>query len=491
MRVFVEREDLKKSFVIYNSLTRKLEVFRPIREKEVRIYTCGPTVYDYPHIGHGRTYAVWDTLKRWLYHIGYDVYHVMNITDVGHLTSDMDFGEDKILKRALEKHMEPMVLVEKMTDAFFEQMNRINVEKPDLTPRASCHIPEIIEVVKKIIENGYAYVVNGSVYLDIERYMKDYPYPEFVDMDLSELEKVHRIEPLPEKKNKWDFALWKRAPPGHILQWPSPWGYGFPGWHIECTVMSAKYLGEEFDIHGGGEDHKFPHHPNERAQAFAAFGKGLARYWMHTGFVKINGEKMSKSTGNFVYLHEAIDKYGGDVVRFWAISSHYRRQVDYTDDALEAAKNALDSLYLFVQDLEEAGGGEREDPYREEFVRSFETAMNNDLDTVNAVKALFELRSRWYSENLFDKVSEEEARKTYEAVVYYGGILGLQLDARTQRRKLLEKHAYELLKTLVDLREDLRKEKLFKFSDEIREKLREIGIELMDTPKGTKVRFRG
>ncbi len=476
--------------VIYNSLTRRKEDFIPLKPPEVRIYTCGPTVYDEPHIGHGRTYAVWDTLKRWLVHRGYDVYHVMNITDVGHLTGDMDFGEDKILKRALEKKMEPMVLVERMTDAFFRDMHAINVDKPDLTPRASCHIPEIIEVTKKILENGYAYEVNGSVYFDVERYMQDYPYPEFVDMDLKELEKVHRVEPVPEKKNKWDFALWKRAPPGHILQWPSPWGYGFPGWHIECTVMSAKYLGDEFDIHGGGEDHKFPHHPNERAQAFAAFGKGLARYWMHTGFVKIRGEKMSKSTGNFVYLHEAIREYGGDVVRFWSISSHYRRQVDYTEEAMEAAKNALESLYLFVQDLEEAGGGDGKDPYRERFVEQFERSMDDDLDTVNAVKALFELRSAWYGDNLFDKVSEEEARKTYDVVVYYGGILGLQLDAETYRRRVLERHTEELVKMLRDVREELRKRKMYELSDGIRERLREMGVELMDTKRGTKIRVR-
>lgn len=211
---------------------------------------------------------------------------------------------------------------------------------------------------------------------------------------------------------------------------------------------------------------------------------------MHTGFVKINGEKMSKSTGNFVYLHEATEKYGGDAVRFWSVSSHYRRQVDYTDEAMEAARNALDSLYLFVQDLEEAGGGDAKDPHREKFVKTFEEAMNNDLDTVTAVKSLFELRSAWYSENLFDKVSEEEAEKTYEAVVYYGSILGLQLEAKTERARILEKNVNELLKLVTDLREELRKEKLYRFSDEIRERLREMGIELMDTPWGTKVRVR-
>ncbi len=454
------------------------------------MYVCGPTVYDYPHIGHGRTYSAFDTLKRWLAYKGYDVYHVMNITDVGHLTGDTDYGEDKILKRALEKKMEPMVLVERMTDAFFEQMELLNVIKPDLTPRASCHIPEIIEITKKIMENGYAYEVNGSVYFDVEKYAKDYTYPEFIGMDLEELEKNYRIEPVPEKRNKWDFALWKRAPPSHILQWPSPWGYGFPGWHIECTVMSAKYLGEEFDIHGGGEDLKFPHHTDERAQAFAAFGKGLARYWLHTGFVRINGEKMSKSTGNFVYLHEATERYGGDVVRFWAVNSHYRRQIDYTEEAMESARNALDSLYIFMQDLEEAGGGSEKDMYREEFVRKFEEAMDNDLDTVTAIKSMFELRNKWYNENLFERVSEEEAKKTYDTLLRMGGVLGLGLDAKTYRRKVLERYQDEIIKMLRDIRDEIRKRKLYEVSDEIRERLKEFGIELMDSREGSRIRFR-
>ncbi len=453
------------------------------------MYTCGPTVYDAPHIGHGRTYSVWDTLKRWLNHLGYDVYHVQNITDVGHLVSDMDFGEDKIIKRALEKNMEPMVLVEKMIRVWDEGYKSLNIIPADLNPRATAHIPEIIEVVKKIIENGYAYVSNGSVYFDVEKYRKHYPYPEFIGATLEDLEKVHRIPENPEKKNKWDFALWIKAKPGHILQWPSPWGYGYPGWHIECTVMSAKYLGPEFDIHGGGEDHKFPHHPNERAQAFAAFGKGLARYWLHVAFVMIHGEKMSKSTGNFVYLHDAVKEFGGQTVRLWVMSAHYRRQMNYTEEALEAAKNSLESLYLFVQDLETAEGGSEKDPYRERFIEEFTAAMNDDLNTQKALNALFELRRKYYSENLFSKVSKEELEKTMDAVVYYGSILGLKLDLKTIRQQYLSKVAPEILKILIDLREDLRREKLYKFADEVRTRLEELGIKIFDTKYGPKVRI--
>lgn len=481
--------DFAKSLRIYNSLTQQIEDFTPLRKNEVRMYVCGPTVYDYPHIGHARVYSFFDTFRRWLT-TTYDVYYVMNITDVGHLIGDSDFGEDKIIKRALEKGMEPMVLVEKITRAFFKQLDLLNILPPDLAPRASCHIPEIIEIVKKIVENGYGYVADGNVYLDVHKLSNDFPYPEFINMNLKELEKTHRVEPAPDKRHPADFALWKKAPPGHILQWPSPWGYGFPGWHIECTVMNAKYLGVEFDIHGGGEDLKFPHHANERAQAFAAFGKGLARYWMHVGFVKINGEKMSKSTGNFIYLHEAVDEWGPDVIRYWVISAHYRKQIDYTEESLENARNALKSLYFFVQDLEEAGGGTDNDPYRGKTVSDFVSAMNNDLDTVDALKALFELRRKWYSENLFTKVSDEEAKKTYDTVVRLGSILGLQLDALTQRRRLLSKRADEILKILVDIREELRRRKNFDIADEIRERLRELGIELLDVGNKTRIRVR-
>lgn len=473
---------------LLNSLTRKKEVFKPLRRNEVRIYTCGPTVYDEPHVGHGRTYAVWDTFHRWLRYTGYDTYVVMNITDVGHLYGDMDFGEDKIVKRALEKKMEPMVLVEQMTQAFFDAMNQINVLKPDLIPRASCHIPEMIEVIKRIIANGFAYVANGSVYFDIEAYMKKYPYPEFINMKLEDLDKVHRIPENPEKKNKWDFALWKRADPGHILQWPSPWGYGYPGWHIECTVMSVKYLGEEFDIHEGGEDHLFPHHPNERAQAFAAFGKGMARYWLHASHVLLHGEKMSKSTGNFIYLKEAIKEWGGQVFRFWVAKAHYRTHVNYTEEAMESAKNGLESLLLFVQDLEEAEGGKWNDENFDAFVKKFRDAMNDDINTPVALSALFDIRNRYYEKALFSKVKKEEIERIYNKVVEFGSILGLNLEARTEKERIIRKRAREILKILVDVREDLRKRKLYELSDEIRARLEELGIKVMDTPEGPKIR---
>jgi len=475
---------------IYNSLTRKVEKFIPLEKGKVKMYTCGPTVYDHAHIGHGRTYVIWDILKKWFKYKGFDVYHVMNITDVGHLVSDRDFGEDKIIKRALEKQMEPMVLVEKMIRSWLEDFDNLVIVRPDLMPRATFHIPEIIEVVKLILKNGYAYEVNGSVYFDIQKYMKKYPYPEFIDISFEELQKTERIseEIAKEKKNPLDFALWKKATPGHILQWPSPWGYGYPGWHIECTVMGVKYLGEEFDIHGGGEDHKFPHHPNERAQAFAAFGKGLARYWMHVGFVTLEGEKMSKSAGNFIYLKDALKKWGKSTFRFWVASTHYRKQVDFSEEALESAKKGYESLLLFMQDLLEAiekdGKGKLELP----FTKKFEESMDNDLKTNEALASIFELKEEFYSKNLFN-ASPSELRKVYEKIVEYGKILGIDLDVDREKYKILSKKTKEIIKIILEIREELRKEKNYKLSDEIRKKLREIGIQIFDTKEGPKIRI--
>lgn len=480
---------------IYNSLTRKIEVFEPIEQGKVKMYTCGPTVYDYAHVGHGRTYSFWDIVKKWFRYRKFDVYHVMNITDVGHMTSERDFGEDKIIKRALEKNMEPMVLVEKMTRAWIEDFENLGIELPDLMPRATAHIPEIIEVVKLILKNGYAYVVNGTVYFDVEKYRQKYPYPEFVDIDFEELKKTERIpeEVAKEKKSPLDFALWKRADPRHILQWPSPWGPGYPGWHIECTVMSVKYLGEEFDLHGGGEDHKFPHHPNERAQAFAAFGKGMARYWMHVSYVTIGGEKMSKSKGNFIYLKDALKEWGKNAYRFWVASSHYRRQVEFSEDSLEQAKKGYESLVLFMQDLKETierGAGKSTDAkeYFEKFVKRFEEVMDNDFRTNEALAAMFELKEEFYSKHLFNS-KPEILEKVYNKMVQFGNILGIDLEVEKIREEKLRKKAKEIIKILLETREELRSKKLYEISDEIREKLREIGIQIYDTKEGPKVRI--
>ncbi len=478
----------------YNSLTRKIEEFVPVEEGKVKMYTCGPTVYDYAHIGHGRTYSFWDIIKKWFRYRGYNVYHIMNITDVGHMTSDRDFGEDKIVKRALEKNMEPMVLAEKITLAWIEDFKNLGIELPDLMPRASAHIPEIIEVVKMILDNGFAYVVNGTVYFDVEKYRKYYPYPEFVDIDFEELKRTERIpeEIAKEKKSPLDFALWKRADPKHILQWPSPWGMGYPGWHIECTVMGVKYLGEEFDIHGGGEDHKFPHHSNERAQAFAAFGKGMARYWIHVAFVTIGGEKMSKSKGNFVYLKDAIKEWGKDTYRFWVASTHYRRQVEFSEDSLEQARKGYESLVTFMQDLKEAiekgGSGREAKEYYERFVKSFEDAMDNDFKTNEALASMFELRDAFYSKHLFNS-DPEILEKIYEKMVEFGRILGIELETERIKEEKLKKIAKEILEILVETREELREKRIYEISDKIREKLREIGVQIYDTKEGPKIRI--
>ena len=377
---------------LYNTMTRKKEVFKPLEKGKVRIYTCGLTVYDDLHIGHARTYSYWDILRRYLEWKGYDVFHVQNITDVGHLTDDADQGEDKIEKRAREKGMEPMVLVEKQLEKYYRDMDDLNILRHHINPRATGHIPEMIELIQRIIDNGFAYVVNGSVYFDVMKFHEKYDYTKMARIKIEEMEAGARVEKNPEKKNPLDFALWIKAEPNHIMKWSSPWSLGYPGWHIECSAMSMKYLGEVFDIHGGGKDHIFPHHSNERAQSLAATGKEFVRYWLHANFLQIGGEKMSKSKGNFYTAREMIDKYGGEVLRLFYASSHYRKDIEFAEEAVEHAKNNLERIYNTLYLIESSKGGKKTDLKDEikRFVKDFEEAMDDDLDTPRAVKLLLE-----------------------------------------------------------------------------------------------------
>jgi cysteinyl-tRNA synthetase len=323
---------------VYNMLTREKEEFVPLAKDRVHMYVCGPTVYDHAHLGHAKTYIAFDVMARYLRFKGYRVRYVQNITDVGHL---LDTGEDRIMKGARRERVEPMELVETYTRSYFEDMDRLGVQRPNISPRASGHVPDQIEMIKQLLAKGHAYETDGNVYFDVGSFAE---YGKLSGRKVEELEAGARIAVREEKRHPADFALWKRAEPEHILRWPSPWGWGYPGWHIECSAMSTKYLGSTFDIHGGGIDNLFPHNECEIAQAEAATDKTFARYWLLAGTLTVNGVKMSKSLGNFLTLKEAFKLYSPQALRFFVLSSHYRSPVDFSRDALMAAQRGVDRI---------------------------------------------------------------------------------------------------------------------------------------------------
>ncbi|MBM3458808.1 MAG: cysteine--tRNA ligase, partial [Armatimonadetes bacterium] len=326
------------SLRIFNTLTREKAPFVPLHPGRVNIYVCGPTVYDYPHIGHAKTYVSFDVVVRYLRHLGNDVLYVQNITDVGHLTDDADQGEDKIGKRAAERQVQPMQLVETYTREFFSAMDALNCLRPDISPRATGHVPEMIALIERLLEEGHAYESEGNVYFDVGSFRE---YGKLSRRRLEEQEASGRIEAGAGKRNPADFALWKSAAnTNHVMRWNSPWGIGFPGWHIECSAMAMKYLGETLDLHGAGVDNLFPHNEDEMAQSECATHAPFVRCWMHNGTVLVGGEKMSKSKGNFKTVDEEVERFGAPALRFWVVSSHYRSPIDYTDESvLEAARS--------------------------------------------------------------------------------------------------------------------------------------------------------
>ncbi|MEM1891265.1 MAG: cysteine--tRNA ligase, partial [Nitrososphaerota archaeon] len=331
---------------VYNTLTRRLENFEPFEGNLVKMYVCGPTVQDVAHLGHARTYIAFDAIIRFLEYRGYRVFYVRNITDVGHIREES--GRDRILEGAAREKLEPMELVDKYMLMFFEDMDALKLRRPNIQPRATMHILDMIEMIKTLIEKGYAYEVDGNVYFDVSKFPD---YGRLSGIKYEELIK-HRIEPDPRKKNPADFALWKKAEKGYLLKWPSIWGEGFPGWHIECSVMSMKYLGPQIDIHGGGQELILPHHENEIAQSEAFTGKKpFVKYWLHTGYLTIAGEKMSKSLGNFVTIKEVLKKYDADAIRFFVLSSHYRSNIDYNEEAIKRAADSVDRIRSTLREL--------------------------------------------------------------------------------------------------------------------------------------------
>ncbi len=476
---------------VFNTLGRRLEEFRTLEPGLVKMYVCGPTVQDVAHLGHARTYVAFDAIIRFLEYYGYKVYYVRNITDVGHIREDT--LEDRIVEGARREGVQPMELVDKYMFSFFQDMDALGVRRPNIQPRASMHILDMIEMIKVLLEKGHAYVVDGTVYFDVSTFPD---YGKLSGIKPEELEK-HRIEPDPRKRNPADFALWKKAEKGYLLKWPSPWGEGFPGWHIECSVMSMKYLGEQLDIHGGGQELILPHHENEIAQSEAYTGrKPFVRYWLHTGYLTINGEKMSKSLGNFISIKDALKKYDADSIRLFILSAHYRSPIDYSDEALlqatqniERIRGALDELYSLIQESGDGGGGEAEREVMDARKR-FVEAMENDFNTPEALSAIYSLvRSANNYMTSRSRHSRDALKMYYDAILELSRALGLLQDYAPGRYRV-EGEAGRILDILLEVRGELRRRGIYEISDRIRSKLAEIGIIVEDTRTGVKVRFR-
>jgi cysteinyl-tRNA synthetase len=484
---------------IYNTLTREKELFEPLHPGRVNMYVCGPTVYDYPHIGHAKSYVSFDVVVRYLRWRGYDVLYVQNITDVGHLTDDADEGEDKIQRRARERRVEPMALVETFTREYFRAMDALNCLRPDISPRASGHIPEMIDLIQRLLQEGHAYVAEGNVYFDVESFRD---YGKLARRRLDEQEASGRIEPGAGKRNAADFALWKSAEgTGHLMRWNSPWGVGFPGWHIECSAMAMKYLGETIDIHGAGVDNIFPHNEDEIAQSECATHQTFARYWMHNGTVLVDGEKMSKSKGNFKTVAEEVERFGASVLRFWVVSSHYRSPIDYTDASVRDAGRALERLRNAVQGVERylaLPEGAEDAEAAAELARQVEVAreaflagMDDDFNTPAALAALFVLATEMNrltgSARSRSAAGVAAAVSARDLMLELTGVLGLDLapQASTTENDIVA----PLMDLLLSARQALRKNKDFAAADALRDGLKQLGIVVEDRPEGPTWRF--
>ena len=485
---------------IYNSLTRLKETFKPLHEGHVGMYVCGPTVYGDAHLGHARPAITFDVLYRYLMHLGYKVRYVRNITDVGHLEHDADEGEDKIAKKARLEQLEPMEVVQFYTNRYHRDMAALNVLPPSIEPHASGHIIEQIAFVQKILDRGYAYVSNGSVYMDVEKYAKDYPYGKLSGRNLNDIvTETRELDGQEEKKHSYDFALWKKAAPEHIMHWPSPWSEGFPGWHMECSTMGTKYLGEQFDIHGGGLDLIFPHHEAEIAQSCAALGHESVHYWMHNNMITIAGKKMGKSYNNFITLeqffagnHPLLSKpFGPMVIRFFILQAHYRSTVDFSSEALEAAEKGLQRLQeaysrlMKIQPSASAMNGGLAASLR---TRCAE-AMDDDLNTPFVIAALFD--SAKMINTIHDgkaTISEADLKELREVWKTYAiDILGLRLEdsAASQDGDGAKMKAFHgAIDLLLSIRLQAKQNKDWATSDRIRNSLTELGFQIKDTKDG-------
>lgn len=468
----------------YNSLTRQKEPFTPLQKGVVGMYVCGPTVYSHSHIGHGKSYVSFDIIVRYLRYLGYKVLYVQNITDVGHL---LDSGEDRMLKQSKVEKVHPMQVAETFTRSYFEDMDALNVLRPDISPRATGHIVEQIELTRRLLEKGCAYEVNGSVYFDVHA---DKDYGKLSGRTIEESIEGTRVGTRDEKRNPQDFALWKRAEPEHIMRWPSPWGEGFPGWHLECSAMSMKYLGESFDIHGGGLDNQFPHHECEIAQSECVTGKPFVKYWIHNNLVTVGGQKMSKSLGNFVTLKDAFEKFDPLVIRFFILQSHYRSTLDFSDAALGAANAGWQKLVETMRSVRQAQAAAREakdalDP--EGYRRRFLEAMNDDFNTPQAIAVLFDLvRAVNQRLNAEGAPGQGELKAMDDLFSELAGtVLGILPASQASAPGVDADLAGPLMQLIIDVRAEVRTQKLFGLSDLIRDRLKDLGITLEDKKDGT------
>jgi cysteinyl-tRNA synthetase len=485
---------------IYNTLSRKKELFSPLTPPLVGIYVCGPTVYGDAHLGHARPAITFDLVFRYLLHLGYKVRYVRNITDVGHLENDADQGEDKVAKKARLEQLEPMEVVQYYTDRYHEDMDLLNVKKPSIEPRASGHIIEQIEMIKTILQAGYAYEINGSVYFDTEKYHKEHSYGKLSGRLIEDMMAGYReLEGQKEKRSPVDFALWKKASPEHIMRWPSPWGEGFPGWHLECSAMSTKYLGEVFDIHGGGMDLLFPHHECEIAQSRAAFGKDAVRYWMHNNMITINGQKMGKSLGNFITLREFFSgenqnlqrAYSPMTIRFFMLQAHYRSTLDFSNDALQAAEKGLKRLLSAMKILNELKAAETSSVQLDQYKQKCYQALNDDFNSPMAIAHLFDaVRVINAANDKTESLCQQDIDYLKEVFnIFIVEILGLQ-DELSSGASSLKGVIDGLMQMILELRQNARKNKDWTTSDKIRDELSQLDIELKDGKEGVSWRIR-
>lgn len=488
---------MEAGLFLYNTLSRQKEKFQPANPPFTGMYVCGPTAYGDPHLGHARPAVTFDLIFRYLQHLGYKVRYVRNITDVGHLEHDLDEGEDKIAKKARLEQLEPMEVAQYYADRYFLFMDALNVKRPSIEPRASGHIIEQIEFIKKILEKGYGYIVNGSVYFDVEKYSTKHNYGKLSGRVLEDLlSNTRELERQDEKHNPADFALWKKAQPEHIMRWPSPWSDGFPGWHIECSAMGTRYLGENFDIHGGGMDLLFPHHESEIAQNQAALGHESVKYWLHNNMVTVNGQKMGKSLGNFITLDEFFtgthpsltQAYSPMTIRFFILQAHYRSTLDFSNEALMAAEKGLKRLFSAIKLLSELQPEKAEkNKQKKSEIKKLETAcfeaLDDDFNSPIVIANLFEgariINAVHDNKNSISPENLELLKKIFKTFVY--DILGLRDETPNDHSEYLK----GLMELVLQIRQTSRDKKDWETSDQIREALQKLEITVKDSKEGS------
>ncbi len=484
---------MQNKLYIYNTLKRGKKLFVPLNPPNVGLYVCGPTVYGEPHLGHARSAITYDILFRYLKYSGYKVRYVRNITDVGHMESDADEGEDKIIKKARLDQVEPMEVVQFFTNFYHDKMRELNNLPPSIEPHASGHIIEQKEMIKQILDKGYAYQKNGSVYFDVEKYSKEFKYGKLSGRIVEDLQSNTReLDGQDEKKNAFDFALWKKADPEHIMRWPSEWSSGFPGWHLECSVMSTKYLGDKFDIHGGGMDLLFPHHECEIAQSTAANGEESVQYWMHNNMITIDGQKMGKSLGNFITLdelfkgeHKRLEQaYSPMTIRFFILQAHYRSTLDFSNEALQASEKGLNRLFSAINTIDKLKTSDKSSFNVQAFKQKCFEAIDDDLNTPVLFAHLFDgvkfINSVAAGTESISTSDLNKLKQLYNDFVFeIGGLKDMQADAMSDENKL-----DEVMDILLNMRVKAKKNKDFATADNIRDQLTKAGIIIMDTKDG-------